>query len=276
MYSESHTRSIAKAFTWRILGTIATSLLVFAFTRKLAMSLAVGGLEFVSKIGLFWLHERAWDRVRVGRRGGQAAVVWFTGLSGSGKSTIAAKVLEELERRGMRVEHLDGDTIRDIFPQTGFTRADRDAHVRRVGFLASRLERHGVIVVASLISPYEESRRFVRGLCDNFIEVHVATPLEVCEQRDVKGLYARARSGDITGFTGIDDPYEPPQNPEVIIDTRELSVDEAAAVVLARLKETKRDRHGPSERHRSPQHLYPAGGVRELQTVGDVVVDREG
>jgi len=264
MYSESHKRSIAKAFTWRILGTIATSLLVFAFTRKMAVSLAVGGLEFVSKIGLFWLHERAWDRVRIGRGGAQPAVLWFTGLSGSGKSTIAAKVLEALQRRGSRVEHLDGDTIRDIFPQTGFARADRDAHARRVGFLASRLERHGVFVVVSLISPYEESRRFVRGLCENFIEIYVATPLEECERRDVKGLYARARRGEITGFTGIDDPYEVPSNPEVIIDTRELTIDEAAAKVLERLKKRKRNRYGSSEQHRSPQHLHPAGSIREL------------
>ncbi|MEO5579858.1 MAG: adenylyl-sulfate kinase, partial [Gemmatimonadaceae bacterium] len=196
--------------------------------------------------------------------------------SGSGKSTIAAKVLDELTRRGDRVEHLDGDTIRDIFPQTGVTREERDAHVRRVGFLASKLERHGVSVVASLISPYEESRGFVRGLCKNFVEIYVATPLEECERRDIKGLYAKARRGDITGFTGIDDPYEVPVNPEVVIDTREMSVDEAAALVLNRLRETKRDKHGALERNRGPQRLHPSGSVRELQTAGDVVVDRQG
>jgi|SRR5688572_1106941 len=276
MYSESHTRSLIKAISWRILGTVATSLLVFMFTRRLVLSLAVGAVEFVSKIGLFWMHERVWDRVQVGRREVRPAVLWFTGLSGSGKSTIAQRVLAELGRRQRKVEHLDGDTIREIFPQTGFTRADRDAHVRRVGYLASRLERHGVCVVVSLISPYEESRRFVRGLCANFIEIHVATPLEECERRDVKGLYARARRGEITQFTGIDDPYEPPTHPEVRIDTQAVTVDEAVAMVLKRLEDPKGKRYGTPARARSPQYLHPAGSLRELQTSGDVVVNREG
>ncbi len=276
MYSESHARSVAKAVTWRVLGTLTTSGLVFIFTRRLALSLTVGALEFVSKIGIFWLHERIWDRIRLGRRKARPAVLWFTGLSGSGKSTIAEKVLEQLRARGYEVEHLDGDTIRGVFPQTGFTRADRDAHVRRVGYVASRLEHHGVFVVASLISPYEESRRFVRELCDNFIEIYVATPLDECERRDIKGLYTRARRGDITSFTGIDDPYEPPVSPELTIDTRDLTIEEAAAMVMKRLQESTRNRHGASERHRSAEHLHPAGSVRELQAVGDVVVDREG
>jgi adenylylsulfate kinase len=276
MHNESHARSIAKALSWRVLGTLATSLLVFVFTRKVAVSLAVGALEFASKIGLYWLHERVWTRVPFGRHGGKRAVLWFTGLSGSGKSTIAVKVVEELRRRGDRVEHLDGDTIRSVFPDIGFSHAERDAHIRRIGFLASRLEKNGVTVVASLISPYEESRSFVRGLCDNFIEIYVATPLEECERRDVKGLYARARRGDIKNFTGIDDPYEVPVNPEVTIDTREMSVDEAAAVVLNRAREKKRNHHGAPERHRSAQHLHPAGSVRQLQTAGDAVVDRKG
>ena len=276
MYNESHARSIVKAVTWRILGTVTTSALVFVFTRRLALSLTVGALEFTSKIGLFWLHERAWDRIRLGRKKAKPAVLWFTGLSGSGKSTIAKRVIDELRRAGREVEDLDGDAIREIFPQTGFTPAERDAHVRRVGYLASRLEGHGIFVVAALISPYEESRRFVRGLCANFIEIHVSTPLEECERRDIKGLYAKARRGEITGFTGIDDPYEPPVNPEVTIDTSKLSIDEAASKVLASLRETKRNANGAPGRNRSPQHLHPSGSVRELQAVGDAVVDRKG
>lgn len=165
----------------------------------------------------------------------EAAVVWFTGLSGAGKSTIARGVLGELERRAVRHEALDGDVIRDIFPATGFTRPERDAHIRRVGWLASRLEHHGVFVIASLVSPYEASRQFVRGLCRNFIEVYVATSLAECERRDVKGLYARARRGEIAHFTGIDDPYEPPDAPELTLDTAKLSVAEAVDAVLERM-----------------------------------------
>ncbi len=276
MYTDSHTRSVLKALSWRVLGTITTAGLVFIFTRRLVLSLAVGALEFFSKIALFWLHERAWDRSQIGRRSARPAVLWFTGLSGSGKSTIALRVTEDLKNRGHRVEHLDGDTIRDIFPQTGFSREERNAHVRRVGYLASRLEQHGVTVVASLISPYEESRRFVRGLCKNFVEIHVATPLEVCEQRDVKGLYAKARQGEITGFTGIDDPYETPESPELVIDTSKLTIDEASAMVVSCLNAKKRNRYGSSESNRSPKHLHPARSVRELQAAGDAVVDRKG
>ncbi len=135
----------------------------------------------------------------------------------------------------MDVEYLDGDAMREIFPTTGFTRAERDAHLRRVGYLASRLEEHGVIVVASFVSPYRESRDFVRGLCRNFVEIYVATPLEECERRDVKGLYARARRGEIRNFTGIDDPYEPPEHPELTLDTRRAEPwSSASAKVLER------------------------------------------
>jgi adenylylsulfate kinase len=162
-----------------------------------------------------------------------APVLWFTGLSGSGKSTIAARVHQELVRRGGEVEYIDGDALREVFPATGFTRAERDEHLRRTGYMASRLAAHGVTVVASFVSPYRESRDFIRSLCENFGEIYVATPLEECERRDVKGLYARARRGEIRNFTGIDDPYEPPERPELTLDTRVLSVDQCVAQVLA-------------------------------------------
>ncbi len=162
-------------------------------------------------------------------------MVWFTGLPSSGKTTIAGRVCETLAQLGLEVEHLDGDAIRQLVSFTGFTRADRDAHVKWVGYLASQLERHGVFVAVSLVSPYAEARAFVRSLCRNFVEVYVSTPLEECERRDAKGLYARARRGEIQSFTGIDDPYEPPLRPDLTIDTRHRSVDEACAAVLATL-----------------------------------------
>ena len=236
MQRDSHARSVAKALSWRISGTLATTALVFLFTRQLTLSLAVGGVEFFGKIGLFWLHERVWDRLPYGRKEPEPVVLWFTGLSGSGKSTIAQWVTGALRERGLRVEQLDGDSIRGIFPNTGFTREERDAHIRRVGFLASKLEQHGVFVVASFVSPYEESRQFVRGLCTSFVEVHVATPLDVCEARDVKGLYARARRGEINNFTGIDDPYEPPARPDVVVDTVGLTVEQAGRHVFDELR----------------------------------------
>lgn len=275
-WSESHARSVAKAVTWRVVGTFATSLLVFVFTRRLVLSLAVGAVEFLSKIGLFWMHERIWDRIPVGKRTERAGVLWLTGLSGAGKSTIAARVSEILSDRGTKVEQLDGDVIREIFPQTGFTRDERNAHVRRVGYLASRLENHGITVVASLISPYAESRDFVRGLCRNFVEIHVATSLDECERRDPKGLYARARRGEIEHFTGIDDPYEAPPSPDLVIDTTAMTVDEAAGVIVEELNRRRRKTDGTPARNRGEEHLRAARGLRELQTAGDAVVDRQG
>jgi len=236
MFRETHARSVMKAVSWRVLGTLATSILVFIFTRRLVLSLAVGGFEFVSKVGLFWLHERVWDRLPYGKEEIRPVVLWFTGLSGSGKSTISHWVADQLRTRGFRVEHLDGDTIRHLFPNTGFTRPERDAHIKRVGYLASKLEQNGVFVVASFVSPYEESRQFVRGLCGNFIEIYVDTPLAVCEQRDVKGLYAKARRGEIKNFTGIDDPYEEPLQPELTIDATNTSPQQAAVMLLEYLE----------------------------------------
>jgi adenylylsulfate kinase len=164
-------------------------------------------------------------------------VLWFTGLSGSGKSTIATRVHQELLRRGLDVEYIDGDALREVFPSTGFTRGEREEHLRRAGYMASRLAAHGVTVVASFVSPYRESREFIRRLCPNFTEVYVATPLEECERRDVKGLYARARRGELKNFTGIDDPYEIPEHPELTLDTRNATVEECVARVLRRFAE---------------------------------------
>ena len=168
-----------------------------------------------------------------------AAVVWFTGLSGSGKSSIAEWVAAELRGQGLPVERLDGDAIRRVFP-TGFSRPERDAHVRRAGYFASRLEFHGVTVIASFVSPDRESRDFVRSLCRNFVEVHVATPLEECERSDAKGLYAQARRGDIHDFAGITATYEPPISPELVVDTSQMSIEEAGQRVLDLLGVTAR------------------------------------
>jgi adenylylsulfate kinase len=162
-------------------------------------------------------------------------VLWLTGLPASGKSTLAEEVCKILESKGLAVEHLDGDKVREVFPQTGFDRAARDEHIRRVGFLASRLERHGVVVVASFISPYQESRDSVRGMCKNFYEIYLNTPLEVCKSRDPKGLYRKAMEGKITNFTGIQEPYEPPLHPQLVLDTSKLSISQARDQILALL-----------------------------------------
>lgn len=226
-YIESKRRSILKTVSWRIWATVTTMILVYIFTGKLLIAISVGSIEVVAKIVLYFLHERLWNKIQYGRKSVEPFVLWFTGLSGAGKSTLAEKTFQYLKDRGLRVEELDGDVIRTVFPKTGFSKEDRDSHIRRVGFLASLLERNGVIVVSSFISPYKEIRSEIRHMCKNFIEIHVNAPIEVCEQRDVKGLYKKARAGEIKHFTGIDDPYEPPERPEIVINTSLQSVDES-------------------------------------------------
>ena len=161
------------------------------------------------------------------------SVIWLTGLSGAGKSTIAAGVHRELVRCGIPVELLDGDALRSIAP-TGFTLAERDAHVRRTGFLASRLEHHGVTVVCALMSPTLQSRLDARRMCRCFIEVYVSTPLDECERRDPKGLYRAARRGDVCDVIGIHTPYEPPLRPELVVDTTQQPVLHSVERVLRR------------------------------------------
>ncbi|HET7568177.1 MAG TPA: adenylyl-sulfate kinase [Gaiellaceae bacterium] len=167
--------------------------------------------------------------------------LWFTGLSGAGKTTIAELVAPELERRGLLVEWLDGDVVRTHLTKgLGFSKEDRDTNIERIGWVASRLTRHGAAVVVSAISPYEETRRRARALVEEFgpfVEIHVATPVEECERRDVKGLYAKARAGEIPEFTGISDPYEEPASPELRIETSEHPPAESARLVLEKLEE---------------------------------------
>src|SRR5919199_6739409 len=160
----------------------------------------------------------------------QGFTIWFTGLSGSGKSTLANLLVERLQGMGRNVELLDGDEVRKNLSQgLGFSKADRDANIQRIAFVAKLLSRNGVIAITAAISPYREVRDAARAEIQDgapFIEVFVDCPLEVCEQRDVKGLYKKARSGEIAQFTGISDPYEAPEHPEITLHTDRESPDQ--------------------------------------------------
>ncbi len=170
------------------------------------------------------------------------ATVWLTGLPSAGKTTIATELAGELRAQGHRVEVLDGDEIREfISAGLGFSREDRHTNVQRIGFVAELLARNGVLVLVPVIAPYTDSREAVRkrhaASGTPYLEVHVATPVEVCGERDVKGLYARQAAGELTGLTGVDDPYEAPETPDLRIETEGRSVAESAATVRALLGE---------------------------------------
>jgi adenylylsulfate kinase len=170
----------------------------------------------------------------------RGAVIWFTGLSGSGKTTIAHQVEETLLESGVPVEILDGDVVRENLSKgLGFSKEDRDINIRRIAFVAHLLQRNGVFVITAAISPYRAIREEARAMIKDFVEVYAEAPLEVCEERDVKGLYAKARAGEIKGFTGVDDPYEPPPRPEVTCKTDRETVEESAQKVIDKLVQLK-------------------------------------
>jgi adenylyl-sulfate kinase len=176
------------------------------------------------------------DRVR-----GGGFTVWFTGLSGAGKTTIAHLLGPALDERGFIVEYLDGDTLRTHLSKgLGFSKEDRDTNIERIGWVASRLTRQGAAVICAAISPYEETRRTARELVEQygpFVEVHVEASVEECARRDVKGLYEKAFKGEIKEFTGVSDPYEEPSSPELVVDTEQHSAEECADLVVAKLEE---------------------------------------
>ena len=170
----------------------------------------------------------------------RGCVIWFTGLSGSGKTTIAHKVEEILLDADVPIEILDGDVVRENLSKgLGFSKEDRDINIRRIAFVAHLLQRNGTFVITAAISPYREIRDEARAMIKDFVEVFADAPIEVCEERDVKGLYAKARAGEIKGFTGVDDPYEAPLNPEVVCDTANETVEQSAQKVVDKLVELK-------------------------------------
>ena len=165
--------------------------------------------------------------------------LWFTGLSGAGKSTLAGHVAQELRRRGMKVEILDGDEVRtNLSKGLGFSKEDRDTNIKRIGYVCKLLTRNGVVAISAAISPYKEIRDYNRQQIGHFIEVYVQCSIEALTRRDVKGLYKKALAGEIQNFTGVSDPYEPPTNPEILVDSERQSEPESIQTILDYLERT--------------------------------------
>jgi len=191
--------------------------------------------------------------------------VWFTGLSGSGKTTIAEMLQEQLIRRGCKVELLDGDVVRqNLSKGLGFSKEDRDTNIRRIGFVCSLLTRNGVIAIGAAISPYKAIRNENRRLIGNFVEVYMSCPLEVLAERDVKGLYKKAMAGELPNFTGVSDPYEPPDDPEVICETDKETAEQSLQKILTKLEEMgyisgEQSDYSPEEEKKIEERLRALG-----------------
>lgn len=257
--SNSKKRHLAKTLTWRFVGTIDTMILAWVISGDPMTGFKIGAAEVVTKMILYYLHERSWYRInfgldrrqerkkrmaraksisknikfqkfRVDSEGRQKLLkqkpllVWFTGLSGSGKSTLSNLLESELHESGYKTYALDGDNIRHgLCSDLAFTEEDRIENIRRIGEVAKLFLDSGVIVLCSFVSPFEKDRETVKKLVgeENFVEVFVDCPLEVCEKRDFKGLYRKAREGKIKNFTGISSPFETPKSPNLVIKSAE-------------------------------------------------------
>lgn len=236
VYKDTNKRSIAKGISWRIFATTTTIVIVYIFFGRLDLAIAAGILETVAKIILYWAHERAWVKIKWGRKKIEPFNLWFTGLPLSGKTTIANAVYAELEKLDIPLERIDSKDIRELIPGVGFTREDRNRHMHRIGHLVKTLQKNSVSTVCSFISPYRESRKAIREMVKNNIVVYVKADIETCKKRDYKGKYEKALAGELQNFTGVNDIYEEPQHAEIVIDTDKVSVEEAVRIIVKYIK----------------------------------------
>ena len=236
MHKETNLRSIAKGISWRFVATSTTMVIVYIFFGNVELAIATGLLETVAKIALYWGHEKIWQRIRWGRKRIEPFNIWFTGLPLSGKTTIADKVFEKLQKLDIPIERIDSKDVRELFPDVGYTREERNRHIKRIGHLIQTLQKNSISTVCSFVSPYRESRKMIREMVKNNIVVYVKASLETCQKRDYKGVYEKALKGELENFTGISDIYEEPKYAEIVIDTEKLSPDEAAEMIFKYIK----------------------------------------
>ena len=236
MYKETNKRSIVKGISWRIVATTTTIIIVYVFFGRLDLAIAAGLIETVLKVALYWGHEKVWQKIHWGKKQIEPFNIWFTGLPLSGKTTIADKVYKELNKLHIPIERLDSKDIRDLIPNIGFNREDRNRHMHRIGFLIQKLQKNSVSTVASFVSPYRESRKAIREMVKNNIVVYVKADIETCKQRDYKGVYEKALKGELQNFSGVNDVYEEPQYAELVIDTDTISADQAAELIVKYIK----------------------------------------
>jgi adenylylsulfate kinase len=236
MYKETNIRSIVKGISWRVIATTTTIIIVYLFFGRLDLAIAAGLIETVLKVALYWGHENIWQKIHWGKKKIDPFNLWFTGLPLSGKTTIADKVYAELEKLHIPIERLDSKDIRDLIPGIGYTREDRNRHMHRIGFLIQKLQKNSISTVASFVSPYRESRKAIREMVKNNIVVYLKADVEICKQRDYKGVYEKVLAGELENFSGVNDVYEEPQHAEIVIDTEKIDPDEAARQIVKYVK----------------------------------------
>ncbi|WP_197585812.1 adenylyl-sulfate kinase [Thermosulfidibacter takaii] len=221
-----------KAISWRFFASATTTIIVFLFFGRLDLAFAAGVTETLAKIGLYFVHERIWERIKFGKKKVEPFVLWFTGLPLSGKTTIADKVYEKLQKYDhLPIQRLDSKEVRNMVPEIGFTKEERIIHLKRIAFLIKTLQANSISVIASFVSPYRDIRDYIRRNTQNFVEIYVKADIEDCKKRDYKGVYERAAKGEIKNLTGVHEPYEEPESPELVLDTSKYSADELANMV---------------------------------------------
>jgi adenylylsulfate kinase len=264
----SRIRHILKTITWRFIGTLDTMAMGWIISGNSIIGVKIGGFELLTKMLLYYFHERIWYRSKFGiseiqeldkkaeqihvfkqvfqvskqdrnqNIGHQSFMILLTGLSGSGKSTVANQLEYKLFQNGISTYSLDGDNLRiGLNKGLGFSEEDRTENLRRIAEVGKMMVEAGLVTMGAFVSPMKADRAMIKSIVgvDNFVEIYINTPLEICEKRDVKGLYAKARRGEISNFTGISAPYEKPENPDLTLDTSVLSVDEAVEQIYTYL-----------------------------------------
>lgn len=237
MNRDTNLRSIIKGVSWRVFATTTTIIIVYVFFGRLDLAIAAGVVETFSKIFLYWAHERAWINIKWGRKKIEPFNLLFTGLPLSGKTTIADGVYKELQKLDIPMERLDSKDIRELIPNIGYTREERNKHIHRIAHLIKTLQNNSISTVASFVTPYKESRKIIREMVRNNIVVYVKADIETCKKRDYKGVYAKAISGELQNFTGISDIYEEPEYADIVIDTDRVPVEDAIKQIVLFVKQ---------------------------------------
>lgn len=237
MTIETKIRSFVKTLSWRVTATVTTIIVALAITKRIDIAVQIGLIEALLKMLVYFIHERSWARIKFGIYEKEPLVLWFTGLSGCGKSQISQSIYEKFQERKIRVEYFNGRKIREIFPEIGYSPENRREHIRKIGSLIKILQNNNTSVIGSFESPFDETRNYLRQNLINYVEIYVHASLDYCIKNDTRGLYRKAMNGELDNFVGVSIEYEEPKRPEIIIEAENQSVRESAKQIFKFLEE---------------------------------------